>query len=162
MRKSALVLFFVLLTAGCSSVSPDASEFTAIELGPTQSSVATDDQDLDNSPESVSDAFAELELEDQVGDGTQVKVDEVRLSLGQSFLAISNLSGDLLGYAIATPDSQPVVVQLDVRLMVSQELIGTLYLDNGDGLFSLESDVPIRDDDGEIVSEDFDYSVKQG
>ena len=76
-------------------------------------------------------------------------------------MVITTKDGTILGYATATPDSQPVSVNLTSRISSSQELIGILFLDNGDGEFSTETDVRIRDDEGEIIEEDFDYTFRK-
>jgi hypothetical protein len=109
----------------------------------------------------VSDSFAELEIEDQAGNGQSVELDEVRLSLGLGFLVITNQEGSVLGYATVTPDSQPVSVSLTSKVTSSQELIGLLFLDDGDGEFSSQIDPKILGDEGEPVEEDFDYAYRQ-
>ena len=43
---------------------------------------------------------------------------------------------------------------------MSQELVATLYLDDGDGSFDAERDTLMVDEEGEPVSEDFDYIVQ--
>jgi hypothetical protein len=73
---------------------------------------------------------------------------------------ISDLSGQALGTKRVTPRSQPVSVQLETPVTISQELLATLYLDNGNGSFDPSKDTPMIDDEGEPVSEDFDYVVQ--
>lgn len=150
---------FSVLLSGCSTAPESEINLSSIDLRSAKPSSPTPGNTDSENSSPVSDSFAELELEDQSGSGERVAVEEVRLSLGRGFLVITDLAGNYLGSAIATPDSQPVVVQLDKQLLSSQELIGTLYLDNGDGIFGAESDVLIRDSEGEIVREDFDYKV---
>jgi hypothetical protein len=159
-----MALTATVLISGCSALSEEKPDLKAIQLAspsPSPSSQTTQtEEDLEaNSP--VSDSFAELEIEDQAGLGKQVEVDEVRLSLGLSFLVITTRDGTVLGYATATPDSQPVSVSLSSQIDTSQELIGILFLDNGDRKFSTETDSRIRDDEGELVEEDFDYTIRK-
>jgi hypothetical protein len=156
-----LAIGATLLTAGCASQPAVDSELTAIQLAsPSPSSTQISDEDSEpNSP--VSDSFAELEFDDQAGDGQIVKVEEVSLSLGLGFVVITNQYGDILGYATATPDSQPVSVSLNSPVAFSQELIGILFLDNGDGEFASETDSRIRDGEGELIEEDFDYTYRK-
>lgn len=159
---SLVAIVATLLITGCSSQPEEKPQLTAIQLAspsPTSSSAPSEEEPEPNSP--VSDSFAELEIEDQGGPGQQVEVEEVRLSLGLSFLVITTQDGTVLGYATATPDSQPVSVTLTSRVASSQELIGILFLDNGDGEFSTETDFRIRDDEGELVEEDFDYTYRK-
>lgn len=148
-----------LTLSGCTATQETRPNLSSIQLGQTSTPAPTQKLDDDGEISPVSDSFAELELEDQSGTGTSVSVEEVRVSLGDVFLVISDRQGQVLGYAIATPDSQPVQVDLDTSLTRSQELLGSLYLDNGDGIFKPEEDAPIRDGEGEIVSEDFDYRL---
>lgn len=165
-RLISLVSLMAFLATGtlsaCSSHSIETTNLTAIQLSspsPSSSSTTTESEPAPNTP--VSDSFAELDIEDQGGPGQRVEVEEVRLSLGLAFLVITKKDGTILGYATATPDSQPVSVQLTSAISSSQELIGTLFLDNGDGQFSMETDVRIRDDEGEIIEEDFDYTFRK-
>lgn len=144
---------------GCTAPTDQRPQLSPIRLGQSASPVPTLSPSENPIPDSVSDGFAELELEDQSGGGDSIQVEEVRLSIGRAFLVISDLKGTILGYAIATPDSQPVAVQLQVKITSSQEIIGSLHLDNGDGVFNPEEDLPIRDDEGELVTEDFDYRL---
>jgi hypothetical protein len=159
---SLVAIVATFLIAGCSALPEDKPQLTAIQLAsPSASSTSspTEEEPEPNSP--VSDSFAELEIEDQDGSGQQVELEEVRLSLGLSFLVITTQDGTVLGYATATPDSQPVSVTLTSRVTSSQELLGILFLDNGDGEFSTETDSRIRDDEGELVEEDFDYTYRK-
>ena len=107
----------------------------------------------------VSDDYAELEIEDQSGSGLEVSVEEASVSLGYGFLVVMNKAGEVLGYSVVSPDSQPVAVSLKNPLSSSQELIGELFFDNGDGVFSPDLDNPILNEEGESVREDFYYTL---
>lgn len=158
---ATLIAGLTLITGGCASQPETNSNLTAIELAsPSPSSAQPSNTDPEsNSP--VSDSFAELDFDDQTGEGQLIEVEEVRLSLGLGFVVITDQEGDVLGYATATPDSQPVSVSLSDRVASSQELIGILFLDNGDGEFSIQSDSRIRDGEGELIEEDFYYTYKK-
>jgi len=179
--KKALAPALVLLLAGCSSTqsAPDL-QFDSITLGDAES-VATAQPTTSDTPdpepseqeepsqssepdeaaetEYAKDRYAEIEIDDQVGDGTMVEIDEIRISAADSFLVIYNNQGLVLSSALVTPQSQPVTVKLQVPVTSSQELEAALYLDNGDGIFDLTSDLPILDEEGDLVHEDFEYRL---
>lgn len=162
-----------LLLAGCAS-SPAAPElqFDAIALGDApvataQPSSSAQPEQASESPASsesneseyAQDRYAEIDIDDQSGDGTMVQIDEISISGSNSFLVIYNNQGLVLSSALVTPQSQPVTVKLQVPITNSQELEAVLYLDDGDGVFDLRKDRPILDYEGELVHEDFDYRV---
>lgn len=150
----------VALLSGCTPSPTEVARFETITLG-SPSSVAPTNEPTENPDENspVSDSFAELDIDDQEGSGFEVKVEEVRLSLGKAFLVISSSQGEVIGYAVVTPDSQPVVIELDGKVAFSQKLTAGLYLDNGDEVFSKDSDRALKDEDGDLVEEEFDYFV---
>lgn len=108
----------------------------------------------------VMDAGAELEVEDQSGDGTGVRVEQVRLSNGSGHLAVQTRDGQVLGSAPVTSGSQPVTIALAPPVTGSGELLAVLHLDDGDGAFDPTADPVVVDEDGERESEDFDYRVR--
>lgn len=152
----------VALLSGCTPVQTEVAKFETITLG-TPSTVAPTKEPTENPAENspVSDSFAELDIDDQEGSGLEVQVEEVRLSLGKAFLVISTSQSEVVGYAVVTPDSQPVVIELNNKVTFSQKLSAALYLDNGDEVFSVDSDRALKDEDGELVEEDFDYFVDE-
>lgn len=169
----SLALILSLVLSGCSTTGSTLEPLTSIELGEPDTGTPGTETGTPGTETGtpgtesgevvqinpVFDELAELEIEDQSGLGFEVKIEEVRLSLGDGFLVITNQEGEVLGYSVVTPDSQPVVVPLSLRASFSQELTGVLYLDNGDGVFSPDLDFPIRDDDGDGVRERFSYTV---
>lgn len=160
-RAIALVITMSLMLASCAVPSQKDLSLSAIQLENPSPTASNADETETGQTNQVSDSFAELEIEDQSGTGQSIELEEVRLSLGLGFLVITNREGNVLGYATVTPDSQPVSVTLTSKLTVSQELIGLLFLDNGDDEFSSELDYKIRDDEGELVEEDFEYTYRQ-
>jgi hypothetical protein len=107
--------------------------------------------------ETFSDAFAELEIEDQSGDGRQIVIEEIRITNRLGFVGILDAEGKLLGYSKVTNQSQPVSVRLETAVSSNSKLFARLYADNGDISFDELTDFPVLDDDGELVIEDFDY-----
>ena len=158
--KKLAIFAATLLLSGCAASAADPQlGFTKIDLqnpqaSPTQSPVEPD-QDFDY----AIDARAEIEIDDQTGDGRSVMIEEIRVGREGTFLVIYDGSGLVLGTTEVSPQSQPVTVELAVELETSQELQATLYLDNGDGVFDLNSDRPLLDYEGELIHEDFYYRV---
>lgn len=105
----------------------------------------------------VVDALAQLEVANQRGDGTGVRVDFARLSSGAGHVAITTRDGQVLGSASVTQGAQPVTIALSPRVTASGELFAVLYGDDGDGRFDATSDPLVVDDEGEREREDFDY-----
>ena len=125
--------------------------------GTTGDSHNEDGGESPEEPKYATDRTAEIDIDDQSGDGTTLRIDEVELGAKAAHLAFFDESGALLGSALVTPQSQPVSVKLIKAITFSQEIDAFLFLDDGDGVFELEDDRPIHDEDGELVDEDFDY-----
>ena len=104
--------------------------------------------------------MADLEVDDQAGNGTEVAVTSVLLSREPALLVITDMTGQVLGVKQVSTRSQPTQVRLQTPVTVSQELDAALYLDNGNGTFNPAKDVPMLDEENEPVSEDFDYVVQ--
>lgn len=174
--KRIWIAAFVLGVSGCSVAPAEpALEFSAINLdqapaatapvSPTPTSEPGETEgDLQDSeqPEFALDRNAEIEIEDQSGDGSSVMIDEIHISGGNSFLVIYDTTGLVRSSTLVTAQSQPVVVRFEVPIESSQELEAALYLDNGDGQFSLTDDSPLLDYERELVHEDFYYTVVSG
>lgn len=179
MRK-VLAIAGIALLSGCSgATNSPILEFASIQLGendvttaePDPTSAGSEPQpssgespspkptDSDDEAEYARDRYAEIDIEDQTGNGVSVLIDEIHISGGNSFLVIYDRTGLVLSSTLVTTQSQPVQILLDTPLSSSQELEAVLYLDNGDGRFSLAEDSPILDEDGDLVHEDFDYTV---
>ncbi|NHC16410.1 DUF7282 domain-containing protein [Motilibacter deserti] len=104
------------------------------------------------------DTQAELEVEDQRGDGRSVRIEQARTSRGSGHVAVFT-GTTLLGSAAVTSGSQPVSIPLSTAVVGSGELVAVLYGDDGDGTFDPTGDPLILDEDGEREDEDFDYRV---
>lgn len=150
-------------TGSVATAQPSSSAAAAEEPQPVQESTeepsASPSESESSSIEYSQDRYAEIDIEDQSGDGVMVQIEEIRISRSSSFLVIYDNSGLVLASALVTPQSQPVTIKLEVPITKSQELEAVLYLDDGDGFFDLNRDFPILDDDSELVHEDFDYRV---
>jgi hypothetical protein len=155
---SALLLFGVLSLTGCVAnlAGTNKDDLAIVDLRenaetiqPTESS-----EPKDNSY----DRFAEIDIDDQSGDGTYIVIESLRVSR-VSFLVILDSTGSRLAVSEVSPQSQPVSIELDVRLSRSQELLAKLYVDDGDGIFNSELDKALLDDENESAEEDFDYRL---
>ncbi|MEK9578150.1 MAG: hypothetical protein VW008_02235 [Aquiluna sp.] len=146
-------------TGSVATAQPSSSAAAAEEPQASQEPSASPSESESSSDEYAQDRYAEIDIEDQSGDGVMVQIEEIRISGSNSFLVIYNTSGLVLASALVTPQSQPVTIKLQVPITKSQELEAVLYLDDGDGVFDLNKDFPILDDEQELVHEDFYYRV---
>ncbi len=165
MRYFSLFLITTILT-GCSTLPPENQlDFKVIELQGDRAPRDSEDNTAVPEPESGSnvhfavDRSAEIEIEDQIGTGEFVLIEEIRVGRANSFLVIYDSTGTVLAANLVSPQSQPVNVRLERPLTESAKLEAVLYLDDGDGEFNLEKDSPLIDDENEIVHEDFDYTI---
>lgn len=153
--KVVLAAGALVALAACSGGTPSSE---TVSTAPSEAIVLPDATTA--SPTSpASDLIADIEVDDQVGDGTEVIVTSVQLGRGPAWLVVTDLPGNVLGTKKVSPRTQPVTVPLKPPVTQSQELIATLYLDDGNGNFD-NKDAVMVDDEGEPVSEDFDYVVQ--
>ena len=108
-------------------------------------------------PPPVTDPRADLDIDDQVGDGLTVVMEAVDTDLTVVHIAIETADGVLLGSDLRTEGLQPVTVRLDQPVPGPMELVGRMLSDDGDGILELGVDRPVIDEEGEQVAEDFDY-----
>lgn len=155
---AALAVAALAVTAGCAGGEQPADR-AAVEQGPIELPAPSESLPVQNSL-SAPDPVADLEIEDQSGDGSEVTVTSVSLGRESAILVITDLAGDILAVKKVSPRTQPVVVPLSQGVTSSQELVATLYLDNGNGDFDPAADTPMVDEEGEPVSEDFDYVIQ--
>lgn len=168
MRFFALAMAVGLL-AGCSANSTQHQlDFAAVELsgaetGNDQNTEASGDASSPEAeePNYAVDSSAEIDIEDQAGDGQLVQIEEIRVGRSNTFLVIYDSSGVVLASTLVSPQSQPVDVKLERTLTKSSQLEAVLYLDDGDGQFEIDQDSPLIDDEGELVHEDFEYRVSK-
>jgi hypothetical protein len=153
----------VTALAGCASavdVAPEGADLTPIVVtlpsgspssGPSAGSVTGDD----SSP--VTDPAADLDIDDQVGDGRSVVIEAVDTDLRAVHIVIETRDGQILGSDLRTAGLQPVTLRLDQVVSEPTELVGRMLADDGDGILEVGVDRPVIDDEGEQVAEDFDY-----
>jgi len=160
--KSAILLAVLLATLtlnGCSSApAKDFENFDAISLGDNPAPAPTKTFDPAGQ-EYANDPSAEVDIEDQEGDGTSLDIDEIKVGRANAFLVIYDTSGLVIAETLVTPQSQPVTLLLEIPLTRSQDLQAALYLDDGDGVFELDLDLPLLGEEGKLVHEDFFYKV---
>ena len=171
---SLILIAASAMLAGCSAITTEDIDLPVVSLSGSPKPTATPSQQSSASPsatpsnssleqeDEVSDGFAELEIEDQSGDGSSVEIEDVRQSLGNAILVIFDTQGKVLGSSPVTVRTQPVAVQLNPPILKSQKLIAQLFLDNGNGVYDVDQDIPILDHDGDLAREDFDYKLNQG
>jgi hypothetical protein len=127
-----------------------AESETPPEAEPIEPEISSD-PDIDSQQQSSTQDFvidyAELEIEDQSGDGRTVAIEELRTSLP--------------AVAKASATSTPVSIELRTPITVSQELYAQLFVDNGNGDYD-SSDLVVYEDleEREPITEDFDYRVR--
>lgn len=140
-------------SSAAPSASASASSSTSSSAGPASGPTVEDDR-------------AELDVDDQRGDGRSVAVEEVRLTSGTGFVAVYTRDGELLGSA-EVGRGRTLTVDLDDRIPASGEFRAVLFGDEGDGRFDPEDDPRVvegdddADDAGETdaVDDEFDYTL---
>jgi hypothetical protein len=155
--------------AGCASavdVAPKGADVEPIVVtlptgepsaSPSAVSVTGGDE-----PSSVTDPLADLDIDDQVGDGRNVVIESVDTDLPAVHIVIETREGLVLGSDLRTAGLQPVTLRLDQPVPEPTELVGRMLADDGDGILEIGADRPVIDDEGEQVAEDFDYVFTQG
>lgn len=109
-------------------------------------------------PRTVEDPLAELDVEDQRGDGGSVTVAEAVLSRGSGWVVVRSSSGRILGTAPVRQGTRLLRVVLD-RPATTGVLRAELRKDDGDGRFRASTDLVVTED-GERVSESFEYVLE--
>lgn len=154
-----LILASTISLAACSGApEKNLENFEAIflEPGTISESIAPADP---VAQEYARDPDAEIDIDDQIGDGVTLRIDEIQVSRGNAFLVIYNSQNFVVSEAFVTPQSQPVTLFFDIPILQNQELQAALYLDDGDGVFDLSKDLPILGEENELVHESFSYQV---
>ncbi len=176
-----------LLLAGCGNDSaqdgtePPVALPTTSTQDPVQASTAPvtpvpldDDDDLDDLDDqdddarhaalvvgpagTVADERAELDVEDQRGDGRSIVIEEVDFSGAEALVAIFDAGGNVIGSLVVPSGTHAGIITLDRRVESSQRLLAALFRDaNGNGVID-DSD-PVLAEEGEPVIEDFDLII---
>ena len=160
LKRAAVGLTVVFLLAGCASAPPRTiDEIPKITLG-TQSSQAPELSEVPDSDQDYArDPKAEIEIEDQQGDGHLIEMHEIHVGRSSAFLVIYDQAGTVLVTTLLSQLSQPVSIALDSPILNSQKLRAELYLDDGDGIFKLTQDLPLIGENGKVVAGEFEYRV---
>lgn len=109
----------------------------------------------------VTDARADLDIDDQSGDGRTVIIEAVDTDLPAVHIVIETRDGQILGSDLRTGGLQPVTLRLNQSVPEPMELMGRILVDDGDGILEIEIDRPVVDAEGEQVAENFDYVFAQ-
>jgi hypothetical protein len=139
-------------TGGPSTPAPSPSESTATSGAPAVPAPFRDDD-------------AEVEAENQTGDGRTVRIAEVQLTRTDGFVAVYTADREqLLGVAAvkrSADDDRPVTVRLNPPLTATSQLLVELHADNGNGRFDPEADPRVAgdDDDNELEVDRLTYRV---
>lgn len=153
--------------SGCSSVNeaaPEGADLTPIvvaDLGGESESSLPSAASVTGDVSAVTDARADLDIDDQAGDGSTVVIESVDTNLQAVHIVIETRDGQVLGSDLRTAGLQPVTMRLDQVVPESMELVGRMLADDGDGILEIGIDRTVVDDEGEQVAEDFDYVLTQ-
>jgi hypothetical protein len=135
---------------GPGIVTPGGASAGSASSPPPVDSSATPTQSA--SPAPVRDDAAEIEVENQSGDGRTVRIQQAQLSRAGFVVVYAKDGKRLLGSAKIKPstDNRPITVRLDRRLTASAQLLVVLHADDGDGRFNVKQDprVPGAEDGG--------------
>ena len=148
----------VAACAGSVSSSQESTREPGIVLGSgagmsTPSAPPGDTSaDPGTSAPSLVDPRADLDIDDQRGDGTRIVVESLSTSLQGVTLVVLDEKGRVVAKVPVTPGVQPVSIALDSPLSRSQELQGMLMAGDGNGI--------LVDGDGDAIEEDFDYLIR--
>ncbi len=163
--------------AGCGSADTAASPVAPVAAPQAGSAPATTQAAPSGTtrPAALSDPGAQVDADDQSGDGTTVVVREARITVGPGWLAIRSDDDDrgrLLGSAPIEPgQTGPITVTLTEPVPTGDDdddLTVVLHADDGDGAFDEQLDPRVLDDDDDddddgdeddIEDDDFDYRV---
>jgi hypothetical protein len=133
----------VLTLRGDSSASPIPSEtMSESPSGPKKS---------------PSDPEAEVDIDDQAGDGTLLMIDEIEFSLNSVWLVIRSKQGEIFHFELLMYGAKKASIQLMTPLMTGEYLV-SLHSDDGDGDFEISKDLLIRGHEREMAREDFEYT----
>jgi len=147
---------FVGLTGCAGERVPDVTGAAIIlEPGSTSATVEVGAGSTQAAGRRDVDRWADLDVEDQVGDGTRVRIEAVRTSLPRARLEILDAAGRVVGTDVVTPAVQVVTVELTDPIRASGQFVARLVVDDAADATARS----IYDDEGEPVTEDFDYRL---
>lgn len=157
-------------SAPATSAAPSASASADDDSSPS-SSPSTSASTPSGNTSTVPENSAEVDVDDQRGDGTSITLQQVRITEGTGFVAIYTRDNVLLGSAEVTPNDAPTSIKLSDPVPATGELTAVLFGDDGDGKFDAEKDPRLVEadddddnddndaDDNDTIEEDFDYTL---
>ncbi|WP_138758018.1 DUF7282 domain-containing protein [Modestobacter altitudinis] len=169
-RRPLLVLpttAAIILLSGCGDDAPEGDAPPSSPATAGETTVAPEGQ-------SGSDQQADLEFEDQSGDGSSVVVDTVSAPQG-GFVVVTAEGSDVpLGSVrVQVGTTDDAEVPLDAPLTADTDLTATLYADtDGDGGFDPSADQAVPEpisgddssddtsDDSDVVDDGAEYSLR--
>jgi hypothetical protein len=110
----------------------------------------------------VQDNGAELDLEDQSGDGSAVVVEEVGLSAGPGLVVVTRAGSTApIGAAeVSDGGARDLTVVLSERLTGDEKVRAVLYVDvDEDGSFDPARDSVVVDEEGDVEADEADYRL---
>lgn len=163
MKPIVSMLFVLLVVTGCSSnvsaqLSLPSAPITLKENPSSSPSPSKSVSEIPSEPtKSMSDPSAEIDIDDQSGDGMTLMIDEVEFSLNSVWLVIRSKQGELFHFELLTYGAKKASIQLMTPLTTGEYLV-SLHSDDGDGKFNISKDRMIRGHEKEMAKEDFDYT----
>lgn len=163
MKRIFSILLILILGTSCSSntSSPLTLPSSALTLNGKSSSLPSPSESMSEIPsepkKTPSDPEAEIDIDDQAGDGTSLMIDEVEFSLNSVWLVIRSKQGEIFHVELLKYGARKASIQLTTPL-TSGEYLVSLHSDDGDGDFDISKDHMIRGHEREMAREDFDYT----
>jgi hypothetical protein len=163
--KALASILALLLVASCSvnAAEPDGIPSEAISLDSNQNPNNPSLSPTSNSTSSQSptvnplyDPSAEIEVEEQSGDGSRLMIDEIEFSLERVWLVIRSKSGELFHAELLSYGAKRASIRLQKPLITGEYLV-SLHSDDGDDEFNEALEPILRGEERELAREDFEY-----
>lgn len=157
--KRVISIFFILsVLTSCATTSSTSLDLPTAAIKLDGNVVSSPSPSMSDKPlKPPSDPEAEIEIDDQSGDGTSLMIDEVEFSLNAVWLIIRSKQGELFHSELLTYGAKKASIQLMTPLKSGEYLV-SLHTDDGDGKFDSTKDLLIRGHEKEMAQEDFDYT----
>ncbi|MGH8969279.1 MAG: DUF7282 domain-containing protein [Actinomycetes bacterium] len=163
---AAATLLLAACTGDEAADATPASQSAAASAPAASSPAASVPQSPAASPGSVepvgtvTDPQAELDVDDQVGRGRSVRVEDVLISNGTGHVGVFAANGRLLGAGKVSTTVRRLTISLDKPVPRTSELLAVLFSDDGDERFEAAADPRIVDEDGDFTDDSFDYRLR--
>lgn len=161
-RASLVAVGSLALVGALSACGADTGQATSVDTAPILIGETPREasQDFGLPARPAYDPRADLDIDDQFGDGRSVVIDSVRVTRDGVHLVVLDERGSILGSQAVIPGVQPVQIDLARPVTTSGDLHAVLVLDDGNGRIDPGTDLPLLDDDDEIIEEDFEYYLR--